>query len=93
MRCVVLQAAAAYAVTVYAGVSSTLRGKLPTGLLLLRGVQEAVAGGDKPAPRNCLIAGLCKLGDWIDDILWRKLYALTFAITVLTSVSVLRMKR
>lgn len=62
-------------------------------MLLLWGVQEAVASEDAPATPNCWIAGLCKLGDWIEDILWCKLYALTFAITFLTSVSVLRMRR
>jgi hypothetical protein len=37
--------------------------------------------------------GLRKLGEWIDEILWRKLYALIFATSFLLSFSMYRLKR
>lgn len=54
-------------------------------------VQEAAAA-EAPAPQNCCCVWLHKLHDWLDDILWRKMYALIFAASFF-SVSMLRMHR
>jgi hypothetical protein len=55
-------------------------------------MQDLPAAEEEPAPRNCCCVWLHKLGDWVDEILWRKLYALIFA-TSFFSVSMFRMHR
>lgn len=46
-----------------------------------------------PNSVGCCSYWFVKLGEWIDEIVWRKLYAVIFATSFLLSFSMLRLHR